>query len=91
MLDWGGCVYEWVGPGDSDEEILKTKKEIAEIKGDLARRELEDAKRKPNPKAKPKANMIVVDLSDDEKEDYDEWVLPGYEEHVGDNGKPGDE
>ena len=29
MLDWGGCVYEWVGPGDSDEEILKTKKDIA--------------------------------------------------------------
>ena len=40
MLDWGGCVYEWVGPGDSDEEILKTNKEIAEIKGELARREL---------------------------------------------------
>ena len=35
--------------------------------------------------------MIVVDLSDDEKEDYDEWVLPGDEEDVGDNGRPGDE
>ena len=118
MLDWGGCVYEWVGPGESralrlvpapgvepttvidvmkkteemsaeakDEEILKTKNEIAEIKGELARRELEVAKSNP----KPKAKMIVVDLSDDEKEDDDEWVIPGDEEDVGDNGRPGDE